>query len=554
MLPASIIKRTYILASFIVTVLMLVFGWINIHDNEELIIKENTTTLLKIANMLEQRLPNSYETILRQEGSENLSDQEKARVLNKKLQPIINEVSGIFPGCGMGYGMYRQLIAFHPYNEANFTKQTSDVAMRVYETKTTEVIFNPRAAVWHGEPSLSINYPLYYNGRIIGHVWANIKLEKVNQQITLILGRNLLIFIVAWLILLLMLKQMFRRIGNGLTEFALEIGEDYSNKSNLQYFPELHPVQNLLETKVKESLSNRIILDTITDALIIFNNQLDILFLNRAAKNMFSLSDEAIGLNFTVALPHANPIFQERFLKSIELNQPQEFRAECYCTGNWTETNSYPSDFGLIACIRDISDKRMMERELQRLDRLHTVGEMAASIGHEVRNPMTTVRGYLQYFSMKDKFAEYADQISTMVEELDRANEIITEFLSLAKNKAVEMKPGNLNGTINALYPLLMAEAFRMGHQLETVIGELPTLYYDDKEIRQLILNLARNGMEAMSAGGVLTIKTYLEHGKATLVIQDTGKGIPEEILDKAWYSFYDYERKWHWFRIISVL
>jgi signal transduction histidine kinase len=179
-----------------------------------------------------------------------------------------------------------------------------------------------------------------------------------------------------------------------------------------------------------------------------------------------------------------------------------------------------------------VNKERQKLEVLARFDRLNLIGEMAAGIGHEVRNPLTTVRGYLQFFQRKDKFIEYRGQLETMVEELDRAGSIITEFLSLAKNKAVELSLDNLNGTIHALLPLIQAEAFRLGHDVLTDIGDIPSICYDDSEIRQLILNLARNGMEAMDSGGILTIKTYLEKDKVVLVIQDTGTGISKHIQE----------------------
>ncbi len=187
----------------------------------------------------------------------------------------------------------------------------------------------------------------------------------------------------------------------------------------------------------------------------------------------------------------------------------------------------------LVLLFINMRRRKKAEQGLARLERLNLVGEMAASIGHEVRNPMTTVRGYLQLFMQKQEFVKYREQLATMVEELDRANGIITEFLSLAKNKAVELKPGNINETIHALFPLLQAEAFRFGHQIITDTGNIPIINYDEKDIRQLILNLVRNGFESMAASGILTIKTYYYKGIVTLLIQDTGPGMPKEILKK---------------------
>lgn len=182
---------------------------------------------------------------------------------------------------------------------------------------------------------------------------------------------------------------------------------------------------------------------------------------------------------------------------------------------------------------RDITVQKNIDAELARFDRLNLIGEMAAGIGHEVRNPMTTVRGYLQLFQKREKFAKYQEQFSTMIEELDRANAIITEFLSLAKNKAVEMKLGNINNVIHAIFPLLQADAFRRGHEFLADTGNIPDCIFDEKEIRQLILNLVRNSLEAMEQRGTVTIRTYLDHEHLMMAVTDNGPGMPQEIFDK---------------------
>lgn len=173
------------------------------------------------------------------------------------------------------------------------------------------------------------------------------------------------------------------------------------------------------------------------------------------------------------------------------------------------------------------------------MDRLNIVGEMAAALGHEIRNPMTTVRGYLQLFQHKKDFAKYHENLGVMINELDRSNNIITEFLSLAKNKAVEMKIGNINDVIRSLQPLLQADAAYRGHQLTTDLGTIPDNKFDKKEIRQMILNLVRNGFEAMQNGGEVIIKTYQQNGKLYISIKDLGRGITDEVMQKIGTPFF---------------
>lgn len=191
----------------------------------------------------------------------------------------------------------------------------------------------------------------------------------------------------------------------------------------------------------------------------------------------------------------------------------------------------------ILNIVIDITDKRQLEIEMLRMDRLNLVGEMAASIGHEIRNPMTSIRGFLQMF--REKFGEEQEFLNLMIGELDRANSIISEFLSLAKNKMVELKPFKLTSILEHIYPLLQATAAIQDKTIVLEIGEIPCLMLDEKEIRQLLINLVYNGLEAMGPGGVLTIKTQLQGDYVILSVHDQGKGMKQDILNKLGTPFF---------------
>jgi len=180
----------------------------------------------------------------------------------------------------------------------------------------------------------------------------------------------------------------------------------------------------------------------------------------------------------------------------------------------------------------DITKRKVAEEEIARLDRLNLVGEIAAGISHEVRNPMTTVRGYLQLWKERDNYEEHTETIDLMISELDRANGILTEFLSIArtKSKKTEMySKVKLNNLVNSLYPLILADATNQDKQVILVAEEVAELTMIEREIRQLILNLTRNGLEAMSSGGILKIMTYMEENSIVLAVEDKGIGISED-------------------------
>lgn len=194
-----------------------------------------------------------------------------------------------------------------------------------------------------------------------------------------------------------------------------------------------------------------------------------------------------------------------------------------------------------IILTKDITNEKEMEAEIGQLDRLNIIGEMAASIGHEIRNPMTSVRGFLQMLGEKDKYQGDKTFFELMITELDRANSIISEYLSMAKNKELDLQPQSLDIIIACMHPLLMSDANLLGINIELDLCTPPDILIDESEIRQLILNIARNGMEAMESigkKGTLTIGTQCNNNEVVLYIKDEGPGLPLEIIDAVGHPF----------------
>ncbi|AFM39888.1 PAS domain S-box [Desulfosporosinus acidiphilus SJ4] len=205
----------------------------------------------------------------------------------------------------------------------------------------------------------------------------------------------------------------------------------------------------------------------------------------------------------------------------------------------------------VIRNLCDITERKEAEQELSRLqtemarlERLNLVGQMAAGIAHEIRNPMTTVRGYLQLLGSKSEYQSQESTFQLMIDELDRANIIISDFLSLARNSTKERRYQNINELLKHLFPLLEADSFSQNKQIVFVAGEIPDILISQEEISQLVLNLCRNGLEAMEEGGTVTIRTYLEDDHVVLSVKDEGKGIEAGDLDKIGTPFFTTKEK----------
>lgn len=176
---------------------------------------------------------------------------------------------------------------------------------------------------------------------------------------------------------------------------------------------------------------------------------------------------------------------------------------------------------------------------LTRLDRFNIIGEMASSLSHEIRNPLTTVRGFLQLMDQKEENHQRKEHYELMISELDRANALISEFLSLGNDKLIRIEKKNLNDIIESILPLIDTDALRYGIKIIFNKGSICDLLIDEKEIRQLIFNLIRNSIDSMSEGETLTIQTDCDGQVIILTVIDQGSGIKPELYEKIGTPFF---------------
>ena len=171
--------------------------------------------------------------------------------------------------------------------------------------------------------------------------------------------------------------------------------------------------------------------------------------------------------------------------------------------------------------------------------RLNVIEQIAASLAHGIRNPLTVIKGYLQFCQSNPSYCT-RESFNLMMQEVECIEELISSLISLARNKVIEKNPQDLNLMLINLFPVIQAEAIQHGITAELCLSDkLPVLEANMEEMRQLIIHLARNGLEAMSGSGRLTIGTGSEGGKVVLSVKDEGSGISLEQIKKIFDPFY---------------
>lgn len=188
---------------------------------------------------------------------------------------------------------------------------------------------------------------------------------------------------------------------------------------------------------------------------------------------------------------------------------------------------------------RDITDRKKEEEALIKSEKLSIAGQMAAGIAHEIRNPLTSLKGFSQF--LKSKTEHYHEYFDIMLTELDRINAIVQEFMALAKPQANQLKSHNLVQILQHVNTLLETQANLNNVQILTWTDtDLLCLICDENQLKQVFINIIKNAIEAMPGGGKVVIE--LNSGQSGLVmirITDQGVGIPKELLDKLGGPFF---------------
>ncbi|MHB1404247.1 MAG: ATP-binding protein [Desulfitobacteriaceae bacterium] len=688
--PMAITKRVYVAMLALIIAPMLILALVVPLESWAARKAHRSEELYDVSFNLVQKMPGSFHDILAREGVLDKPQAEQVKVLNRVLQPIINEFSSIQPSMSMGYYSieFDSILAIGPdFKESLLKPVPHDYPyFSVYENGKPELKYSSRSIFW-GEPILNQTYPIFDQGVIVGHAWANYKMQDVAKEM-LTEVRDIFLFGTMILLASIFLTwRVFRQLRSALKTFA-ERAADNRIAALHEDFPELNTILEMVQAHNEELIAlnshlqeeiavrqqaevelfqiNRemsTILESISEAFFALDSDWRITYVNHEAEILLEGTRyDLVGKVIWDEIP-GHEGMQEKFQLAVERKTPLRYEDYGERSHKWLEIHIYPAEDGLSVFLRDVTDRRLanealreseqrffkafhsspslmvivnlendqiidanqsffsftgyeraevikdaqsvkfcdifdqgyalkeqeyddntvrnfeikfrtkddqeryglaatekielsgkkcllvaiiditerkhFEKEILRYERLSLVGQMAAGIGHEIRNPMTTVRGFLQMLSAKQDLEKYKEYFNLMIQELDRTNSIITEFLSLGSNRPVELKMQDLNTIISALAPLIEADALSGGKSLVLRLDSIPELLLSEKEIRQIVLNLARNALEAMEAGGVLAIKTFGREDEVVLAVEDNGPGIPPDVLAKIGTPFF---------------
>jgi len=293
------------------------------------------------------------------------------------------------------------------------------------------------------------------------------------------------------------------------------------------------------------------LIENLPAAVISVNKTGEIININALAREISGLTEgDGTGNLYDLSYSADSPLyFLKQTLEGKQVYDDQNFTVNLSGVTKyfWLRTSkildSQGQLTGALLIAWNISEQKILEKQLSQREKLAMIGELAAGTAHEIRNPLTSVRGLIQVLESRFPKEDPArEHITVMLKEIDYINHIIKELLLLARRSSPNLSFASLPAVLDQILLLVEGESSRKGIYIhKDYKNDSPLVVLDEDQMKQVFLHLATNAIHAMPTGGVLSVHArYLkQEDMITVSFQDTGMGIPEENLSRIFHPFF---------------
>ncbi|MBI4805503.1 MAG: PAS domain-containing protein [Desulfovibrio sp.] len=270
------------------------------------------------------------------------------------------------------------------------------------------------------------------------------------------------------------------------------------------------------------------LLDSLPEGLLTVDSSGLVSGVNPAAKNI--LGPDLVG----------KPFAQLPLGRGLDIHGESRAWVQIELEGRNLETLAAPLDGETMVLVRDRTQLRSLERDLEQSRHLAAVGRLAAGVAHEIRNPLSALRGFAQFFASKLKGKDPEESYAnTMVQEADRLGRVVTDLLYLARPRPLEPRSVDLAVLAGDLRELMRFDLERARAELVLDL-EAPEVLADEDGLKQALINLVLNSLAAMpEAGGTITLSSKVLADGVSVCVADTGRGMSEEERGRALEPFF---------------
>jgi two-component system sensor kinase FixL len=345
-------------------------------------------------------------------------------------------------------------------------------------------------------------------------------------------------------------------LDGGTREFALTMypfrSEDRDCRHYIELARDITDYRNLIKRLQGSEKKLRAILDTATNAILSIDENHEIILFNNAAERIFGYSrQEILGRNLNLLIPGQygdHYPFVQRFL---EKRESEIVGRTISLSALRKDGEEFPIELSLsflelddkvtfTAIIKDISDQRRLERKLLQSERLAAVGQAAAHVAHELKNPLMIIGGFSSQIRgslLDDKDARKLDLI---LDEVRRLEKLVGHLGDFTKTYRLVKRQSDINMVLKDVVRIMAGaypkDKYRFKESLAADVGEI---HCDPDKLKQVFINVISNGLEAMTSGGTITVSSKRSPDGIEIRVSDEGSGIPASELQQIFEPFY---------------
>lgn len=312
-------------------------------------------------------------------------------------------------------------------------------------------------------------------------------------------------------------------------------------------------IRTLIHDLASEHEQMQIVLDSMNDAVVVSDNEHNLVMVNKAAERLLPLmpGDLAEHKMWEIIRDEEIAAFVEHALEAEDSVWDVEFTLD-HSGGERTLLLSlFPlvrsgHVTGNILRVEDVTERKSREARLRRAESLASLTTLAAGVAHEIKNPLGSIGIHIQL--MQKELAALADEekeriqgyIDVVNEEVNRLNKIVVDFLFAVRPMNVELEDEDMNTVLGDLLEFVRYELEENDIELEADLQQdLPKVQLDDKYFKQALMNIVKNALAAMPNGGTLRVKTRCRGDNVELIVEDTGEGMSEDVREKIFEPYF---------------